>query len=107
MEMCYDGALVMPSSYAVMDEEEMTYVEGGLCKKYSGATGWAVASILTSTGASFQAIGGWLSKTIFTGCLAGGPIAWIIGAVSSLIVGGSSAWIGGVMASAGKDAFWT
>ncbi len=29
MEMCYDGALVMPSSYAVMDSEEMTYVEGG------------------------------------------------------------------------------
>lgn len=29
MEMCYDGALVMPSSYAVMDEEEMYYVEGG------------------------------------------------------------------------------
>ena len=31
MEMCYDGTLVMPSSYAVMDEEEMTYVEGGWC----------------------------------------------------------------------------
>lgn len=29
MNMCYDGALVMPSSYAIMDEEEMTYVEGG------------------------------------------------------------------------------
>lgn len=29
MEMCYDGALVMPSSYAVMDNDEMTYVEGG------------------------------------------------------------------------------
>ena len=29
MEMCYDGALVMPSSYAVMNEEEMSYVEGG------------------------------------------------------------------------------
>lgn len=29
MDMCYDGALVMPSSYAVMSEEEMTYVEGG------------------------------------------------------------------------------
>lgn len=29
MEMCYDGALVMPSSYAVMNEEEMTYVDGG------------------------------------------------------------------------------
>lgn len=30
MELCYDGALVMPSSYAVMDEEEMMYVEGGI-----------------------------------------------------------------------------
>lgn len=29
MEMCYDGALVMPSSYAVMDAEDMIYVEGG------------------------------------------------------------------------------
>lgn len=29
MEMCYDGALVMPSSYAMLDEEEMMYVEGG------------------------------------------------------------------------------
>lgn len=29
MEMCYGGALVMPSSYAVMSEDEMTYVDGG------------------------------------------------------------------------------
>lgn len=29
MELCYDGALVMPSNYVVMSEEEMTYVEGG------------------------------------------------------------------------------
>lgn len=29
MTMSYDGALVMPSSYAVMDTEEMTYVGGG------------------------------------------------------------------------------
>lgn len=29
MEMTYGGALVMPSSYAVMDEEEMMYLEGG------------------------------------------------------------------------------
>lgn len=33
MEMCYDGALVMPSSYAVMSEDEMTYVDGGVSKK--------------------------------------------------------------------------
>ena len=29
MDMCYDGALVLPSSYAVMEQEEMTYTEGG------------------------------------------------------------------------------
>lgn len=29
MEMCYDGTLVMPSSFAIMNEEEMTYTEGG------------------------------------------------------------------------------
>ena len=29
MEMTYDGALVMPKNFAVVDEEEMTYVEGG------------------------------------------------------------------------------
>ena len=29
MEMCYDGTLVMPSSYALMDEDEMSYIEGG------------------------------------------------------------------------------
>ncbi len=36
MDMCYDGALVLPSSYAVMNEEEMTYTEGG---------GWSVKTL--------------------------------------------------------------
>lgn len=30
MEMTYDGTLVMPSSYAVMDEDEMMYCDGGI-----------------------------------------------------------------------------
>jgi len=29
MEMCYDGALVMPNNCVVMNSEEMTYVEAG------------------------------------------------------------------------------
>ncbi len=29
MEMCYDGALVMPKNYAVVNNEEMEYVDGG------------------------------------------------------------------------------
>ena len=35
MDMSYDGTLVMPSSYALMDEEEMMYVEGGKIVTYS------------------------------------------------------------------------
>mgnify|MGYP000930306931 CR=1 FL=1 len=30
MEMCYNEALVMPSNYVVMDNDEMTYVDGGV-----------------------------------------------------------------------------
>ena len=30
MEMCYDGALVMPKNYAFVSDEEMTYVDGGM-----------------------------------------------------------------------------
>ena len=52
MEMCYDGALVMPSSYAVMDEEEMTYVEGGGWSTYKGLE--ALATI-TAIGAAAAA----------------------------------------------------
>lgn len=33
MEMCYDGTLVMPSRYVVMDNDEMTYVEGGAIRR--------------------------------------------------------------------------
>lgn len=33
MSMCYAGALAMPSNYALMNEEEMTYVEGGRTSK--------------------------------------------------------------------------
>lgn len=29
MEICYDGALVTPKNYAVVNKEEMEYVDGG------------------------------------------------------------------------------
>ena len=34
MEMCYDGALVMPKSFAVVSNDEMTYVDGGTAKNF-------------------------------------------------------------------------
>lgn len=46
MEMCYDGALVMPSSYAMMTEDEMTYVEGGAETEGYQLNGWAKALVV-------------------------------------------------------------
>ena len=42
MEMCYQGTLAMPKSYAVMDQDEMMYVEGGYYIDWSveSATKW-------------------------------------------------------------------
>ena len=49
MEMCYDGALVMPSNFVVVDEEEMTYVDGGA--RYYNLKGLFSLVIGTSAGA--------------------------------------------------------
>ena len=42
MDMSYDGTLVLPSSYAVMDEEEMSYVE----VIWIGAPNWLVSGVI-------------------------------------------------------------
>ena len=93
MEMYYDGALVMPKNYAVVDEEEMTYVEGGYSReivgfssgseaynklnqasKYAGAATFIV-------GAPFMGIGGALSSAMaaivgFAGGIITGSCMW-------------------------------
>ena len=58
MDMCYDGALVMPSSYVVMDEEEMTYVEGGGIKIRVNSTWCNRFAALLTAGAGLCAVGG-------------------------------------------------
>ena len=56
MEMCYDGALVMPSNYAVMDSDEMTYVNGGWSGKQvlRNVTGMIAVFSLGYAGAAFR-----------------------------------------------------
>lgn len=50
MEMCYDGALVMPSGYVVMSEDEMTYVDGGMSgRTKTGEDRFCVASFIASS----------------------------------------------------------
>lgn len=104
MDMCYDGALIMPSSYAMMNEEEMTYVDGGWVEKsYSGFGGWIAASTLVACGATVSAFTGFITSTIWAACIAGGPIGWLIGAMT-LPGSVSASWLGGQLTGAGINA---
>lgn len=55
MEMCYDGALVMPKNYAVVSEEEMTYVDGGGIPTWLG--GMVIDGIITAITGGFAISG--------------------------------------------------
>ena len=89
MEMCYDGALVMPSSYAVMNEEEMTYVEGGFylnnndCKGILFALGATVATSPVTVSALITTVG----SGSLTAMLAGVPfIGWVAAAYGVWVI---------------------
>lgn len=62
MDMCYDGALVMPSSYAMMEEEEMCYFSGGgtFCVKV-GRNSFVISAL--------SALGAGASKAAMTAVL--------------------------------------
>ena len=62
MEMCYNGALVMPSNYAVVNDNEMEYVEGG------GTTYLKIGKNSFVAGA-LAALAGWGSKAMMTAAL--------------------------------------
>ena len=81
MDMCYDGALVLPSSYAVMDEEEMCYTEGGRVVTINRKTirsAFAMVVGAVSTCISVRGIAKWVVKsapTIARTVLGWGPMA--------------------------------
>lgn len=81
MEMCYDGTLAMPSSYTVMSEEEMTYLEGGYWykKNFSSKANIAYKNLMDGGNAAWAlALGG-----IVGGAALAGPY----GAVAGLGIG--------------------
>lgn len=88
MEMCYNGALVMPSSFAVMDEEEMMYLEGGAKSKVS-----AVALL----GSVFGIVGG--VATVIAGFIGIATATTVVGLVGAAlgIVGGYCGIMAGVL----------
>lgn len=56
MEMTYGGALVMPSSYVMMDEEEMMYLEGGYRFEASVKTVAKVADVIIAVAFGIGAV---------------------------------------------------
>ena len=111
MEMCYDGALVMPSSYAVMNEEEMTYVEGGV--RFAYISNRAIKSVIYACifdpiGATLIGIGikkavGLLSAKFTAVCTKIGALGGVIGSAIGFICGALTA---ASIATTLVDALW-
>ena len=89
MEMCYAGALSMPSSYDMLSTEEMTYVDGGYymthddCNALRFAIGATVASNYGTivTLISVYGTGG------IAAALAGIPVVgWIAAAYGGVVI---------------------
>ena len=89
MDMCYDGTLVMPSNCVVMDEEEMTYVEGGAY--YSGKDCRQICAALVGSGAAMILAAGTAaiaSKIFKYASVIGGVLGKVISAVVGLAIAG-------------------
>ena len=87
MEMSYGGALVMPKSYAVMDQDEMCYVEGG---KVITATG--TAKVLKNRAALCMA--GWTTLAMGFSYSAASAVSSCIGVGIGVIatIGAAYCW---------------
>ena len=79
MEMSYSGALVMPSSYAVMNEEEMTYVEGGGTATVRGKAKDIRSRLTTVIGASLTGTGAAAALGALLGNIPGAVIGAVLG----------------------------
>lgn len=101
MEMCYNGAMVMPSNYAVVSNDEMEYVDGGFYISYNSIKSVVLACCLNPIGATLIGIGLYKLAGLITakaailgakiGALGGPVVAAISGAVSA-VIGGAAAW---------------
>ena len=77
MDMCYDGTLVMPSSYELMNHDEMIDSNGGWCIENKW---WGYNIYLTH--AERQAF---TSGQAIAGFMASGIVAAAIGAVATIL----------------------
>lgn len=93
MEMCYNGTLVMPSNYSVVNDNEMAYVEGGgiyfsrsmvngivgsVISQGPAVVAAAVSAIKINIGIFTVKLGGFLSSLGVIGLAAAGSIGTYI-----------------------------
>ncbi len=92
MEMCYEGTLVMPSNYVVMDSEEMSYVDGGFYISNSLIKSMVITSCLNPVGATLVGLGIYklVSYIALSGAKLGAKIGGIVGGVVGSCIGGLS-----------------
>lgn len=92
MEMCYDEVLVMPDSYAVMEEEEMMYLEGGKSCTASFQSVGAAQSYFRKLGASYRS----LAVVGGLGCaLTGTALGACLGGIYGAVIGAAIGFVGG------------
>lgn len=102
MELCYDGALVMPSNYAMMNEDEMTYVDGGGRIYFHMSKSTLVNIVSSAFGYMGKAQGGALGAVIgVAAATAIGPYAGaVVGAIAGLVLADLLGWAcGGISAA--------
>lgn len=86
MEMCYDVALVMPKNYAVVSDDEMTYVDGGYymnhdeCLALAGALCITAAEGAPAIAAAISAAGG-AGLSAIAGSVP--VLGWVVGLVGA------------------------
>ena len=96
MEMCYGGALAMPSNYAVMNEEEMMYTAGGV-KTYRYTTASEAEYSLKVNAAFYGAVA--------IGAGVGGAVTSVTGlGVAAFLAAGGAGTISAQMYSAWRSA---
>ena len=116
MEICYDGALVMPKNYAVVNEEEMTYVEGGISVGpiyANDAADMYKAVRSAANGIYVCAVGVALSGSLLGAVvgayigLHGGPLGAAIGGCVGALIGSVTSVIGGCLMYSWASAYDT
>lgn len=83
MEMTYGGALVMPSSYAMMDEEEMMYLEGGAI--YRGKQAFNELTNMAMTVFGYAGSSVTFAKALVDGVMTGATGIGLVIAIGAMI----------------------